>query len=254
MLTARFYLAAAIFLRGRGAARVAKWAFTPEPFRIPTTSGQQPSVAGIRHSRVESPATRAGVVGRMLLEVLLFRSLFRNTAPGRTEPGSHLPAAGLLRTEGPLDGRAGLPLVAAVHRHPPPASVRGSGSGHRERRGGGRRVLRDGLAGLVRERRRGERGARLPPRAPAARPAAAIPVAAGRLPGARRAAAGRRVGNRDAVHRAGRPRGAADLHARPGRVSCRRGSLAGDAGRAATGSSRTCCRCRACSPSCRSRS
>ena len=71
--------------------RVTEWAFTPEPFRIPTTSGQQPSVAGIRHSRVESPATRAGVVGRMLLEVLLFRSLFRNTAPGRSDPAAICP-------------------------------------------------------------------------------------------------------------------------------------------------------------------
>jgi nitrate reductase gamma subunit len=84
------YLAAAIFLGGV-AWRVARWALTPEPFRIPTTTGQQRSVAGIRHSRIESPATRAGVVGRMLLEVLLFRSLFRNTAPGRSDASTLCP-------------------------------------------------------------------------------------------------------------------------------------------------------------------
>ncbi len=84
MLTGPLYLGAAIFLCGL-AWRVARWARTPEPFRIPTTSGQQRSVAGIRHSRIESPATHAGVVGRMLLEVLLFRSLFRNSAPGRSD-------------------------------------------------------------------------------------------------------------------------------------------------------------------------
>jgi nitrate reductase gamma subunit len=90
VLTGPIYLAAAIFLAGV-AYRVAVWAFTPEPFRIPTTSGQQRSVAGIRHSRIESPVTRAGVVGRMLLEVLLFRSLFRNTAPGRSDAGAPCP-------------------------------------------------------------------------------------------------------------------------------------------------------------------
>jgi nitrate reductase gamma subunit len=90
VLTGPLYLAAAIFLVGVS-FRVTRWAFTPEPFAIPTTSGQQRSVAGIRHSRVESPATRAGAVGRMLLEVLAFRSLFRNTAPGRSDPGAICP-------------------------------------------------------------------------------------------------------------------------------------------------------------------
>lgn len=80
--TGIIYLGAVLFLGGL-AWRVARWASTPEPFRIPTTSGQQRSVAGIRHSRIESPATPLGVVGRLLLEALLFRSLFRNTVAGR---------------------------------------------------------------------------------------------------------------------------------------------------------------------------
>jgi nitrate reductase gamma subunit len=90
VLTGLLYLAAAIFLAGV-AWRVAVWAFTPEPFRIPTTSGQQKALEGIGYSRIEGPATRAGVVGRMLLETLLFRSLFRNTAPGRSDGSTLCP-------------------------------------------------------------------------------------------------------------------------------------------------------------------
>jgi nitrate reductase gamma subunit len=68
--------------------RVWVWAATPEPFHIPTTSGQQPSVAGIAASRVESPSTWPGVVARLGLEGLAFRSLFRNTAFVPPAPGS----------------------------------------------------------------------------------------------------------------------------------------------------------------------
>ena len=72
------YAAIAIFLIGV-AARVWRWARVPVPFRIPTMCGQQKSLAFIKHSKLESPFTTLGVVGRMALEVLLFRSLFRNT-------------------------------------------------------------------------------------------------------------------------------------------------------------------------------
>jgi nitrate reductase gamma subunit len=78
-LTCALYAAAAVFICG-AAWKVWGWAGTPEPFHIPTTTGQQRSLAGITPSRVESPATALGVIGRMALEVLLFRSLFRNTA------------------------------------------------------------------------------------------------------------------------------------------------------------------------------
>ncbi len=59
--------------------RVIKWARSPVPFHIPTVAGQQKSLAWIKSSKIESPHTTMGVIGRMLLEVLLFRSLFRNT-------------------------------------------------------------------------------------------------------------------------------------------------------------------------------
>ncbi len=72
------YAAAAIFLVGV-VARVLGWARSPVPFRIPTTCGQQKSLPWIRQSRIENPSTTAGVVARMALEVLCFRSLFRNT-------------------------------------------------------------------------------------------------------------------------------------------------------------------------------
>jgi nitrate reductase gamma subunit len=59
--------------------RVTTWAKAPVPFRIPTTAGQQKTLPWIKDSKLDNPTTTAGVVGRMLLEVLLFRSLFRNT-------------------------------------------------------------------------------------------------------------------------------------------------------------------------------
>jgi nitrate reductase gamma subunit len=59
--------------------RVVKWAGAPVPFRIPTVCGQQKSLPWIKHSRFESPASGLQAVGRMALEILLFRSLFRNT-------------------------------------------------------------------------------------------------------------------------------------------------------------------------------
>ena len=59
--------------------RVVSWAKSPVPFRIPTTCGQQKSLPWIKHSKIENPSSTAGVVARMALEVLCFRSLFRNT-------------------------------------------------------------------------------------------------------------------------------------------------------------------------------
>ncbi len=64
--------------------RVIKWARSPVPYRIPTVAGQQKSLSWIKSSKLESPHTTMGVIGRMILEVLFFRSLFRNT---KTELG-----------------------------------------------------------------------------------------------------------------------------------------------------------------------
>ena len=72
------YVAIVLFLAGL-VFRVLKWAGAPVPFRIPTVCGQQKSLPWIKQSRLESPASGLQVVGRMALEVLLFRSLFRNT-------------------------------------------------------------------------------------------------------------------------------------------------------------------------------
>jgi nitrate reductase gamma subunit len=72
------YAAIAIFLVGV-ACRVIGWALAPVPFRIATTCGQQKSLPWIKAGWLESPYTLMGVIARMALEVLLFRSLFRNT-------------------------------------------------------------------------------------------------------------------------------------------------------------------------------
>ncbi|TBV80330.1 MAG: menaquinol oxidoreductase [Desulfobulbaceae bacterium] len=72
------YLAIIVFLGGF-IYRVVSWAKSPVPFRITTTCGQANSLPFIRQNKLDCPSTKAGAVGRVLLEVLLFRSLFRNT-------------------------------------------------------------------------------------------------------------------------------------------------------------------------------
>jgi len=71
------YIAIAIFILGF-IYRVLKWGSSPVPFRIPTTCGQQESLSWIKQNKIENPSSASGVVIRMALEVLLFRSLFRN--------------------------------------------------------------------------------------------------------------------------------------------------------------------------------
>jgi len=73
------YVAAAVFIVGV-VARVLGWARRPVPFCIPTTGGQQKSLPWIKASPWDNPTTASGVVMRMALEVLTFRSLFRNTS------------------------------------------------------------------------------------------------------------------------------------------------------------------------------
>jgi len=71
------YAAIALFLFGF-VYRVLKWAQVPVPFHIPTVCGQQKSLPWIKDATIESPSSTAGVVWRMALEVLFFRSLLRN--------------------------------------------------------------------------------------------------------------------------------------------------------------------------------
>ncbi|HMK36979.1 MAG TPA: sulfate reduction electron transfer complex DsrMKJOP subunit DsrM [Desulfomonilaceae bacterium] len=72
------YAAFAVFVIGV-VLRVVQWARIPVPFRIPTTCGQGKSLPWIKADNLESPYNIWGLIGRMALEVLLFRSLFRNT-------------------------------------------------------------------------------------------------------------------------------------------------------------------------------
>lgn len=71
------YVALGIFLLGV-IYRVVKWGSSPVPFRIPTTCGQQKSLPWIKQNKIENPSGSLGVIVRMALEVLVFRSLFRN--------------------------------------------------------------------------------------------------------------------------------------------------------------------------------
>jgi nitrate reductase gamma subunit len=72
------YLAIIAFLVGF-VIKVMGWARSAVPFRIPTTCGQQKSLPWIKQNRIDNPDTATGVFVRMLLEIFLFRSLFRNT-------------------------------------------------------------------------------------------------------------------------------------------------------------------------------
>lgn len=72
-------LIAIVLFLGGFAWKVRGWASSPVPFRIPTTCGQQKTHPWIKNSNLENPHNIVGVIGRMALEVLFFRSLFRNT-------------------------------------------------------------------------------------------------------------------------------------------------------------------------------
>jgi len=72
------YVAMALFLGGF-CYRVINWAKSPVPFRIPTTCGQGYSLPWIKQDKLEAPVNTSQVVARMFLEIVLFRSLWRNT-------------------------------------------------------------------------------------------------------------------------------------------------------------------------------
>jgi len=73
------YVALTTFIAGF-IYRIVSWAKSPVPFRITTTCGQQKSLPWITSNNLESPFTTFDVIKRMALEVLFFRSLFRNTS------------------------------------------------------------------------------------------------------------------------------------------------------------------------------
>ena len=72
------YIAFTFFVAGF-VYRILNWGRSPVPFSIPTTCGQEKSLPWIKNNPLESPASTAGVIGRIALEIFLFRSLFRNT-------------------------------------------------------------------------------------------------------------------------------------------------------------------------------
>ncbi|BBO78792.1 nitrate reductase subunit gamma [Desulfosarcina widdelii] len=72
------YLAVALFIVGF-ARRVIGWSRSAVPFRITTTCGQQPSLPWFKQAKIDNPSTTFGVIVRMFLEIVCFRSLFRNT-------------------------------------------------------------------------------------------------------------------------------------------------------------------------------
>lgn len=80
------YLALAVFIVGV-VYRIANWAKSPVPFNIVTTCGQEKSLDFIKTNPIDNPTTRAGMVVRMILEVTVFRSLFRNSKAELTADG-----------------------------------------------------------------------------------------------------------------------------------------------------------------------
>ncbi len=70
--------------------RIIDWGRSAVPFRIPTTAGQQESFPWIKQNKLDNPSTTVGVIGRMILEILFFRSLFRNTKTIYTPDGPKL--------------------------------------------------------------------------------------------------------------------------------------------------------------------
>ncbi|MCX7908651.1 MAG: sulfate reduction electron transfer complex DsrMKJOP subunit DsrM [Ignavibacteria bacterium] len=72
------YVALVVFIVGV-IARIIRWGRSPVPFRITTTCGQEKSLPWIRQNKLDNPSSWLGTLGRMLLEILFFRSLFRNT-------------------------------------------------------------------------------------------------------------------------------------------------------------------------------
>lgn len=60
-------------------SRIMNWGRSAVPFRITTTCGQQKSLPWIKPNAIDNPFSKGAVVVRMFLEIVLFRSLFRNT-------------------------------------------------------------------------------------------------------------------------------------------------------------------------------
>ncbi|MHC4945533.1 MAG: sulfate reduction electron transfer complex DsrMKJOP subunit DsrM [Planctomycetota bacterium] len=82
------YVAILMFIGGF-IYKVAKWGKSPVPFRIPTTCGQAKSLPWFKQDKLEAPHTTWQVIGRLFMEVVFFRSLFRNTK-AELKPGPQM--------------------------------------------------------------------------------------------------------------------------------------------------------------------
>jgi len=80
------YMAVLTFIIGF-VYRVMGWARSPVPFPIPTTCGQHKSLPWLKQNKIDNPSGTLGVVARMALEILCFRSLFRNIRMGTNKDG-----------------------------------------------------------------------------------------------------------------------------------------------------------------------
>jgi nitrate reductase gamma subunit len=81
--------AALILFIGGFCWRVIYWAKSPVPFKIPTTCGQGQSLSWVKRDKLEAPMNNTEVAARMFLEVVFFRSLWRNTKAS-IQPGPAL--------------------------------------------------------------------------------------------------------------------------------------------------------------------
>ena len=72
------YAALIVFVAGF-IQRLLSWSRSAVPFAIATTGGQQKSLSWIKPAAIDSPSSKGAVFVRMLLEIVTFRSLFRNT-------------------------------------------------------------------------------------------------------------------------------------------------------------------------------
>jgi nitrate reductase gamma subunit len=73
-----FYVAVLVFLIFVP-VRMMGWARSTVPFQITTTCGQQKSMPWIKQAKIDNPSSGFTTFIRMMLEILTFRSLFRNT-------------------------------------------------------------------------------------------------------------------------------------------------------------------------------
>jgi nitrate reductase gamma subunit len=74
------YVSVGVFVAGI-CYRFVLWAKSSVPFCIPVTCGQQASSPGLRHDRLDNPNTSSGAALRVAMEVLCFRSLWREHRP-----------------------------------------------------------------------------------------------------------------------------------------------------------------------------